>query len=578
MAAPFLNAMYPDTTLFDLPDKDRMMLTMATKAAKTDNMLWIPAASVGAFIAVLLLPGLLRFLCPPGVNSKVNAFLTWRPLNPRQARWWDAWTLDLIPALRDMHVADFLICSCWLVATMCMTLSPQGDKDGRVLAVAWATLLLPITKHSIWAVILGATFERYLKFHRWAARAATVIAVGHCIQQAKKRGLTVAFTHWQQGAIMYGNLWGQCSFALMVILCLLSIEPIRRNRFELFYYSHFLALLAVVFAMMHSYAMCYAVIPALALYLIDKFVQLWCFAHTYRILEATPVAGGARLVLHRKGAKISCEPGQYYLLTLPAVSWLQKHPFTAALLASKADTLTFLIRDQGPGSLTHKVCTKNFSETATARLMGPYGSLSLPRPLHKYHAVYLVAGGVGVTPMISTAQYLMQLERPRPKVHFVWLNRNANAFLEWFPTVLLDMASCDDFELMLYHTHSSRATVTPSAAISTTVSAVGPAPTPNRVDPFDNSVELDMVDSDLKDEPTASSSDPSNDTKAAGKLSELSSAIISGRPDLTAVFAPDAGAGSDVAVLVCGPASLVMGVQRIAQQSHFHFHKEAFLF
>eukprot|EP00667_Euglena_gracilis_P003825 EG_transcript_3841 len=365
---------------------------------------------------------------------------------------------------------------------------------------------------------------------------------------------------------------------LAAVLCLLSIEPIRRNRFELFYYSHFLALPAVAFTMMHSYAMCYAVIPALALYVIDKLVQLWCFARTYRIREATPVAGGAQLVLHRKGAKISCEPGQYYFLTLPAVSWLQKHPFTVALLASKADTLTFLVRDQGPGSFSHKVCTKIFSETATVRLMGPYGSLSLPRPLHKYHAVYLVAGGVGVTPMISTAQCLMQMEHPRPKVHFVWLSRDAAAFFEWFPAVLLDMVSCGDFELMLYHTRTTAATMTTSAAISATVSAVGPAPTPNRADPFDDSVELDVVDSDLKDDSTASSSDPSNDTKAAGKLSELSSAIISGRPDLAAVFAPDAGARSNVAVLVCGPASLVVDVQRIAQQSHFHFHKETFLF
>eukprot|EP00667_Euglena_gracilis_P023105 EG_transcript_25986 len=249
MATPFLSALSPDSArLFDLPDKDRLMLTMATVVkAKRDKMLWIPAASVGAFIGVLLLPGLLRFVCPTGVNAKVNAFLSWRPLKPRQARWWDAWTLDLIPALRDMHVADFLICSFWLIATMCMMLSPQGDKPGRICVVAWATLLLPITKHSIWAVILGATFERYLKFHRWAARAALIITMAHCIQQAKMRGLTEAFTRQQRSDSMYGNLWGTCAFALMGVLCLLSIEPIRRNRFELFYYSHFLALPAVAF-------------------------------------------------------------------------------------------------------------------------------------------------------------------------------------------------------------------------------------------------------------------------------------------------------------------------------------------
>eukprot|EP00667_Euglena_gracilis_P033309 EG_transcript_53945 len=93
--------------------KDREFWSMAVKR---DRMLWIPAASVGAFAAALLIPGILGFICPAGVTTRMNAMLCYRPFKPGQRRGWDALTLDLLPAVRDMQVADFLIAALWLLA------------------------------------------------------------------------------------------------------------------------------------------------------------------------------------------------------------------------------------------------------------------------------------------------------------------------------------------------------------------------------------------------------------------------------------------------------------------------------
>eukprot|EP00667_Euglena_gracilis_P032428 EG_transcript_49872 len=114
---------------------------------------------------------------------QVNALLSYRPLRPGKRQCWDPWAFDLMPAVRDMQVVDYLISILWLAACLLMLLSPVGDKPGRVCVVAWGTLLLPITKHSIWAAVLGATFERYLKFHRWAARATFVFTLAHLIDE-----------------------------------------------------------------------------------------------------------------------------------------------------------------------------------------------------------------------------------------------------------------------------------------------------------------------------------------------------------------------------------------------------------
>eukprot|EP00667_Euglena_gracilis_P005322 EG_transcript_5355 len=544
-----------------------------------DRCLWIPACSTCAFMVVLLAPGLLSFVCPTGLTTKVNSVLCYRPLRPGKRRWWDPWTFDLVPAVRDMQVVDYLISLLWVAACFLMYLSPVGDLLGRVCVVGWATLLLPITKHSIWAWILGATFERYLKFHRWAARATFLFTLAHLLEAWYYSGL-LAFTHFVPSKWMYGAVWGTVSFAIMIAITLLSLEPIRRRHFELFYYTHYLGLPAIAFAMMHCYAQCYAIIPSLFLYLVDKAVQLWSSVHTFQVQAVTPVAGGAQLVVRRKGAKLDCEPGQYYFLTLPTISVLEKHPMSVTLLSAEADTLTFFIRDMGPGSFTREVCQTNFPATATAQLTGPYGSLSLPRPLHVYRTVYLVAGGVGVTPMVSIAQSLTRLTAPCPKVRFVWISRDAVCFFEWFPAVLLELACSEACDLLLYHTGGAAPAPAPAPAAPAPVTPVLPAPA--RLPPQSAVVEMKgVMDADLEADPQALPADPPDATAIKWGMtspSELATKVIRGRPDWTALFAPNATEGADVAVLTCGPEAMVEAVQRVSQKCRFHFHKETFLF
>eukprot|EP00667_Euglena_gracilis_P016970 EG_transcript_17814 len=308
-------------------------------------MLWIPVASVITFTVVLLTPGLLCILLPRRLQEVMNAVLCFRPFPPRQRRWWDAPTLDLALAVRDMQLADFLIAALWVTAVLLMLLSPMGDTPGRICAVAWGIVLLPITKHSIWAGLLGASFERYLKFHRWAARATFVVTLAHLIHQCTLRGLR---------PLVYTtpDNYGLVSFVLMVVICLLSIGSIRRHAYELFYYSHFLAIPAVAFAMLHSYSVCYAMAPSLALYFIDKAVQSWPSGYTYRIQSVTAFTGGVQLVLSRQGAKLPSEPGQYYFLTLTGISRLQKHPLSVTHFCAESSALTFFVRDMGPGTFS----------------------------------------------------------------------------------------------------------------------------------------------------------------------------------------------------------------------------------
>eukprot|EP00667_Euglena_gracilis_P017733 EG_transcript_18748 len=188
--------------------------------------------------------------------------------------------------------------------------------------------------------------------------------------------------------------------------------------------------------------------------------------------------------------------------------------------------------------------------------------------------------------MIGTAQFLLRVPpSARPTVHFVWVCRDQAAFFEWFPDMLLELLRCDDVELLLYHTaRPVDATGAPAGTAPMGLSALSPPPTSPSLTP-EAEAERSLSGSPKDDSAITVSSSATPpayllEAATAGPATpfELSMAVISGRPDWTAVFAPDTTHGANVAVLTCGPEALVVDVQRLAHAHRFHFHKETFLF
>lgn len=161
-----------------------------------------------------------------------------------------------------------------------------------------------------------------------------------------------------------------------------------------------------------------------AVYLLLRFAPrpLRC-----RVKSVTPLGGEAHeLVLApESGPLFDHAPGQFAFLTLqsPALP-REEHPFTIAS-APGEDALRFTIRCSG--DFTARLGALSPGDAALVR--GPYGRYShLVRGAAPSEELLFLAGGVGITPMLSMLRHMAASAKDAPgadkrRVTLIWCNR-----------------------------------------------------------------------------------------------------------------------------------------------------------
>ena len=169
----------------------------------------------------------------------------------------------------------------------------------------------------------------------------------------------------------------------------------------------------------------------------------------------------------------------------------------------------------------------------TVSLEGPYGVLGFRR--ESCQILFLVAGGVGISPMVALATEA--LRTPQRRVHLIWVHRCEAAFWEWFPDLMDALLRAPHAEVSLFCTEKLR--------------------------PGDAA-------------PTARQGSVPHDT-----LSTLRAAVRHSRPDLTALLrdamARNGAAPHTAGVVTCGPGPLMIAAEVAAAALRCGaFHKEQF--
>ena len=145
---------------------------------------------------------------------------------------------------------------------------------GRVLDVSLGLLMIPVSKNSVLQLLLGISYDAAIRFHKnmgWMFVATSAVHVALYIQYAQldeASGGQSVFSHMfnsQDNAVASRNKnqmhWGQGNWKpamgtygtlFMIPPLLLAIPYVRRQFYNIFYFSHLFLHVGIVFLWLHA--------------------------------------------------------------------------------------------------------------------------------------------------------------------------------------------------------------------------------------------------------------------------------------------------------------------------------------
>lgn len=324
-----------------------------------------------------------------------------------------------------------------------------------------AFLFLPATRNCAWMEFFHISYANGVKYHVALGKVAVLTGIAHAapfywlwerqgtLAENSLPCFDCSLDYSTKGYTAWFNTFGELSLFFLLLVGWTSHPKVRRMMFELFYHTHHLYILAVIFAVMHWGAIIWWLLPTLVLYLISRTLSTWNALRPVRVCElaAFPDQQIVKVVLARSVASQSTfQLGQFVYLNVPAISKLQWHPFTISS-SPHANPATFTILLKSLGDWTEdlvahaEACNAN-RELPTVFLDGFYGtSLAC---YEDFSTVCLIGGGIGVTPLFAilediAAKLSLRQEKKEvlmaQRVHFIFSFREVSLLAEIYPVL-----------------------------------------------------------------------------------------------------------------------------------------------
>ena len=336
--------------------------------------------------------------------------------------------------------------------------SPPLAIRAGMLSVAMIPWIIALSmKANLVSLVTGIGHERLGVYHRWAGYICLALAIVHTVPfyvtPVWDEGYQ-GFLHYFRGPFyIYGT--GVAALAPLGFLCIHSLPVLRRLAYELFVMLHIPAA-AIFVAMMFWH--CNNALTSWAY--LEATVAIWGLSLIYRLYylnwsrwwRGSFLCGedAAVTMMSENAVKVTIptqmrwSPGQFVYLRIPGISVFENHPFTIASLCSDDFPSTYgeQYRDMTLvfrpfGGFTRKVAAAAMrhgpNHTYRAFVDGPYGGMQ--RELASFDSIVLIAGGSGITALVS--QLLLLIKKMRDgsavtkQVHVIWaLKRPETA--DWF--------------------------------------------------------------------------------------------------------------------------------------------------
>ncbi|KAK9054809.1 hypothetical protein SSX86_025888 [Deinandra increscens subsp. villosa] len=398
--------------------------------------------------------------------------------------------INLLPLFEETKISRYLI-----------MLELTGLRFGFIGLICMAFLFLPVARGSVLLRLIDIPFEHATRYHVWLGHLTMLLFTLHglfyVIAWAIQGHLLQELTAWKNIGI--ANLPGVISLVAGLLMWVTSLPPVRRINFELFFYTHQLYVVFVVFLAMHVGDFIFSIVAVgIFLFMLDRFLRFFQSRKTVDILSAKCLPSGTVELVISKPEGLQYNALGWVFIQIKELSWLQWHPFSVS--SSPLDGkhhLAILIKVLGdwteklrthissvPGEKdeSHGLLHPNLSLKAS--IEGPYGHES---PYHlTYENLILVAGGIGISPFLAIlSDILHRIRDSKPcmprNILIVWAVKNSDEL----PLLhSLDMNSlCPHFgnilnlEIQTYVTRESEPPLEDGKIPKYASSSVYPAPT-----------------------------------------------------------------------------------------------------
>ncbi|GFP91491.1 ferric reduction oxidase 2 [Phtheirospermum japonicum] len=234
---------------------------------------------------------------------------------------------------------------------------------------------------------------------------------------------------WEKTGI--SNVAGEISLVAGLALWATAFPRIRRKCFELFFYTHHLYTLFVLFFVLHvgvSYTS--IMLPGFFLFMIDRYLRFLQSRRHVRLLSARLLPCRTLELNFSKTKDVNYTPTSIMFINIPRLSKLQWHPFTISSNSNlESDKLSVIIKAEG--SWTNKLYQLLSSPSSVDRLdvsiEGPYGPTSTN--FLRHDLLVMISGGSGLTPFISIIRELIYtndtLKRKTPHILLITAFKNS---------------------------------------------------------------------------------------------------------------------------------------------------------
>ncbi|XP_051145615.1 ferric reduction oxidase 2-like [Andrographis paniculata] len=282
---------------------------------------------------------------------------------------------------------------------------------GLVGNIALTFLFFPVTRGSSVLPLFGLTSEASVKYHIWLGHIVMTFFTAHGVCYVVFWASTNQISEmleWKNTGI--SNVAGELSLLAGLVLWAATFPRIRRKMFELFFYTHHLYILFIIFFVLHvgiSYA--FIMLPGFLLFLIDRYLRFLQSRRSIRLISARLLPCEAMELNFSKSKSLSYTPMSVMFVNVPSLSKLQWHPFTITSSTNlESDKISVMIK--GEGSWTRKLyeslgSSPSLSNHLNVSVEGPYG----PSSTHflRHDVVVMISGGSGITPFISIIRELV---------------------------------------------------------------------------------------------------------------------------------------------------------------------------